>query len=303
MNEQWSPKRWANALTTILNAAFEQDRFPVNVSQLALDYSRQRFPDDPITHVMGGELPGFEGALIPAANGKKGWGIIYNSAISSPGRINFTLAHEFGHYLLHRLKYPDGFTCGEQDMASWDSEYRQVESQANDFAATLLMPLDDFRRQIEGRAKPDLEALCICADRYNVSLMASVLRWLQYTERRAILVVSRDGFILWARSSTPALKTGAYFRTVNQPPISIPPLSLAAQRHLVHGSKGMAIHDAEIWLKEPCEEAVLFSGQYDFTISLLHLGEAPSRFELDEDTAEDTYDRMTSRTPGSSWLA
>ncbi len=302
MTKELSPKRWANDLTKILNAAYQVDRFPVKVKQLALDFSRQRFPDDPITHVLGDSLPDFEGALFPAADGKKGWGIIYNNAISSPGRINFTLAHEFGHYLLHRLKYPDGSSCGAQDMTTWDSEYRQVESQANDFAATLLMPLDDFRRRIDARAKPDLDALGMCADRYDVSLMASILRWLQFTERRSILVVSREGFILWARSSKPALTTGAFFRTANRPPVPIPSESLAAQRHLVESSKGSVELDAGTWLKEPCEEMVLFSDQYDFTISLLHLEDAPSRFVLEDGPEEDTYDRMISRTPGSSWL-
>lgn len=46
-----------------------------------------------------------------------------------------------------------------------------------------------------------------------MSLIAAVLRWLSYTEKLAVLVVSRDGFILWARSTTAALKTGAFFRT------------------------------------------------------------------------------------------
>jgi len=303
MTGELSPKRWANDLTTILNAAYAADHFPVKVSQLAVDFSRQRFPEDSVTHVLGDSLPGFEGALIPAGDGKKGWGIIYNSAIKSPGRINFTIAHEFGHYLLHRLKYPDGLTCGEQDMATWDSEYGQVESQANDFAATLLMPFDDFRRQIDARSKPALDTLGACAERYDVSLTAAILRWLQYTERRSVLVVSRDEFILWARSSEPALKTRAYFRTANRPPVAVPSQSLAAQRRLIDGSKGAAQHDAGIWLKEPCEELVLFSDQHDLTISILHLGEAPSRFEPDEQGTEDTYDRMVSRTLGTSWLS
>jgi len=297
MSVELSPKRWANDLTTLLNAVYQEDRFPVKVKQFALDYSRQRFPKDPVTDILGDSLPGFEGALFPAAEGKKGWGIIYNSAISSPGRVNFTLAHEFGHYLLHRLKYPEGITCGEQEMAAWDSEYRQIESQANDFAATLLMPLDDFRRQIGASTKPDIDALSGCADRYDVSLVASILRWLQYTERRSILVVSRDGFILWARSSAAALRTGAYFKTVNVPPVPIPVQSLAAQRHLLGGNKGIASLDAGTWLREPCEEMVLFSDQYDFTISLLHFREAPSRFELDEEAEDDTFDRFRSRTP------
>ena len=100
--------------------------------------------------------------------------------------------------------------------------------QANVFASYLLMPLDDVRRQIDPRIEADLEKLGACARRYNVSLIAATLKWLEYTERRAVLVVSRDGFILWARSSTTALKTGAFFRTSGDP-IPIPTRSLAAQ--------------------------------------------------------------------------
>lgn len=302
MSTQRSPKRWANDLTAVLNAAFQNDRFPVRVKQLALDFSHQRFPDDPIANVLGGELPGFEGGLFSAEEGKRGWGIIYNSAIKSNGRINFTIAHEFGHYLLHRLTHPDGFQCGTEDMAQWDSRYGKLESEANDFAATLLMPLDDFRRQVGPRIRPDLKTLGECADRYDVSLTASILRWLQYTERRSLLVVSRDEFILWARSSEPALKSGRFFRTSNTGPVSVPSGSLAAQRNLFNGSKGAADIDTGIWFPEPCNEEVLFSSNYDCTFSLIHLGNTPTRLELEETEEDDAFDWMMGRTPGSSWL-
>src|SRR6185436_13658296 len=155
---------------------------------------RQRFPTDPIVAVKGGDLPDFDGALHPVKG--KGWAIIYNDTISSRGRINFTLAHEFGHYLLHREAYPDGIECGQQQIVRWDSEIGQVEHQANVFAANLLMPLDDFRGQIPDKAKVTFEMLEGCTNRYRVSLIAAALRWLSYTERRAILVVSVDGYIL-----------------------------------------------------------------------------------------------------------
>ncbi len=221
----FTAERWAFEITHVLNAALGQEHFPISVPQVALEYSRQRFPDDPIVSVQGDNLPGFDGALFKARAGRKGWGIIYNDAITSRGRINFTLGHEVGHYLLHRLAFPNGFRCGQQDVVRWDSEYGQVEHQANVFAANLLMPLDDFRRQIPDRAKVDIEMLSACAERYNVSLIAAVLRWLSYTEKRAVLVVSRDGFILWARSSKPALQSGAYFKT-SAGPIEIPASSL-----------------------------------------------------------------------------
>jgi hypothetical protein len=275
VSRPFGPERWANEISILLNAAYGADRFPVHVPTLAKDYSHQRFPDDPILKVVGGDLPGFEGALYRAPTARAGWGIIYNRQVRSHGRINFTLAHELGHYLLHREAYPEGIECGEQDVVRWDSEYGQVEHQANLFAASLLMPLDDFRRQIPSRAVPTLDMLAHCADRYRVSLVASVLRWLSYTERRAILVVSRDGFILWARSSERALLTGAYFRT-SIGPIEIPAAAGPNQLGALDDGRGEFEHEAGVWLSEPAQEITLVAEQYDFSLSLLLLGDAPA---------------------------
>jgi hypothetical protein len=110
------------------------------------------------------------------------------------------------------------------------------------------MPLDDFRRQIPERDKVDLDMISHCADRYRVSLIAAVLRWLQYAARRAVLVVSRDGYIMWSRASRSALKTGAFFRT-SGPPIAIPPDSslrraIRLRRHAVAAGKPVRLHPA-----------------------------------------------------------
>lgn len=295
MTKPLSPQRWANDLTVVLRSAFGAERFPVDVKEIAMAYSAQRFPDDPVTLVRGANLPGFEGALAPSPPGKRGWGIFYNSAISSSGRMNFTLGHEFGHYLIHRLDYPKGFKCNTEDMASWDSKFGQLEHQANVFAATLLMPLDDFRGQIAGDDQPTLEALGACADRYAVSLMAATLRWLQYTEQRSVLVLSRDGFILWARSSDAAMKDGLFYRTRNCSPIETPSRSLAARRERVEEAAGETEHDEAVWLSTPCKEIALFSEQYDYTFSLLHFGignsqcaDGPSQTEL-YDIVKDNY--------------
>jgi hypothetical protein len=54
--------------------------------------------------------------------------------------------------------------------------------------------MDDFRRQVDGRAI-DLDLLGLCADRYGVSLTAAILKWLEITPELAVLVVSCDGFL------------------------------------------------------------------------------------------------------------
>ncbi|MCR9225655.1 MAG: ImmA/IrrE family metallo-endopeptidase [Hyphomonas sp.] len=293
MNKDWSPKRWANHLTRLLDAVYTDGRFPVDVKLVAEDFTKQLYPDRPINLIKGASLPGFEGALYPSPPGKpKGWGIIYNSDIQSSGRINFTLAHELGHYLVHRNKYPNGLECQQEDFLKWDSEYAQVESEANDFAASLLMPLNDFRSKIGASDKPTLADIGACAERYEVSLTAAILRWLQYTSRRAVLVVSRDGFIKWARSSDSALKSGLFFRTRNQPPIPIPRRSLAAQPPSPDGRNLEKQHGQDVWLNEPCCEFILASDRYDLVFSLLHFDEQVKDDGYGEDRSFDSYDQF-----------
>lgn len=269
-NSSMSAQKWAFHMTRILNAAFSgQERFPVDVKSLAKEYSHQRYPNDPITLIKGVDLPKFEGGLFKAPPGKKGWGILYNNAIASQGRINYTLAHEFGHYLMHRVDFPEGIQCGEQDVVRWDSEYGQIEHQANVFAANLLMPLDDYRKQIKATAKIDLDTLGWCAERYGVSLTAAILRWLELTIRRAMIVVSRDSYVLWARSSKSAYKSGFYFKTNNSSAIPVPTLSLAATSSLTNELRLRACLPENIWFSDECEETIIVSDLYDFTISVI----------------------------------
>ena len=294
MTKAPSPTRWAVDISSMLNAVLGAEHFPIRVSDVAREYSHQRFPKDPITLVAGDTLPGFDGALFRAPAGKTGWGIVYNSAITSKGRINFTLAHEFGHYLVHRLTHPDGMRCGQQDVVRWDPVYGQVEHEANVFAANFLMPFDDYRRQIDARSPVDLDQIAHCADRYEVSLIAAILRWLEYTERRAVLVVSRDGFILWARSSQNALKTGAFFRT-SRGPIQIPQGSIAGRQITIDSPRAGADLPAGVWLQEPCREMTIFSENYDFTISLLQLQDDGGRQYSDGDNEEEEDDDLVDR--------
>jgi hypothetical protein len=177
-------------------------------------------------------------------------------------------------------------------MLRWD-DYRAIEQEANCFAAGLLMPFHDFRSQIPAKSRPTLDDIGACADRYGVSLIAATLRWLEYAERRSVLVVSRDGYILWARSTKSALKTGTYYRTANRPPIEVPSASLAATAGFGGGTL-VAEHDSA-WFGEPSMEIALVSDQYDFTISLVHLEEAAWRSWQDEESEIDTLDFMQQR--------
>lgn len=291
MTTDRSPKRWASDISAVLKHALGTNRFPIKVIDVARDLSKQYFPDDAITYVAGDNLPGFDGALLPAPKGQNGWGIIYNDSLKSQGRINYTLAHEFGHYLTHRLKHPKGIRCGQDDIVRWDTDYRQLEVEANVFAAYLLMPFDDFREQILADSPVTFDMLSDCATRYGVSLIAATRRWIEYTSTRAVLVISRDGYILWAWSSKPAFNSGIYFKTANRPPVAIPGGSLAAQRPSEEDCRAGMSMGPNVWLMEPCHEMMISSEYYDFQISLLQLGRptrpTPEAEDHDDDDRED----------------
>lgn len=260
------PAKEANKISQVLDRVLTADeRFPVDVETVAKEYSLMIAPDEPISKVVALDVDGFEGALRKAPKGKKGWAILYNERVL-PGRQNFTLAHEFGHYILHRKSHPNGINCSEEEYALWGSDANKIEQEANEFAANLLMPLNDFRGQIKSDRKITYDEISKCTERYNTSYTATLSRWLAYTESRAVMVASRDGYILWSRSSTKALKTGAYIKTANQSPILIP--SISPNNYGIHELE----HDKRSWFEhEACSEVAVVSDAFDIKISLLQL--------------------------------
>lgn len=274
----------------MLDRVFGLDRFPVDVARLALEYTQSCFPD-PITMVKGAELDGFEGGLFRNRKGKPAWGIVYNDVLPVRGRINFVLAHEFGHYLRHRHEL-DRFLCSQRDMIEWDREDQARETDANQFASYLLMPIDDFRRQLAGQ-KVTLDGLARSAERYGVSLTAAILKWLEFTEERAVLVIARDGFILWSRSSRPALRSGAYFRTRNAT-CPVPEMSVASGRYGDARKRDAVAIPPGVWFpREPIVETTIFSDRFDMTISLLQLERDAHAGSVDlEPEEEDVLARM-----------
>lgn len=300
-----TPQGWAIRLTQILSlheTAHGLPRFPVDVAALAQDFSRQVFPEAPITLVGGQNLSkGVEGMLMPRPDGSGEWGIIYNDSIWSAGRRNFTLAHELGHYLLHRLAHPGGLQCTSRNMADWDAARNKIEAEANTFASYLLMPLDDFRAQIKGRAI-DIDVMTELAERYAVSLTAAILKWLTITDKRAMIVVGKEGFIDWAWSSQPLIRSGIFY-AARQTVIELPPGSLAAQEVGEKTGRYGERHAPGVWPgNEPVHEMTVSSPSNEMTISLLiYPDRAPSRWELTEledEPPQDTFEKFMAGKAG-----
>lgn len=96
---------------------------------------------------------------------KNGRWIVGVNALHHKNRQRFTIAHEIAHYVLHRDR---GTNFVDQTFARREGGRTQMESEADMFAAELLMPAAHLRKQIDGGVT-SLEEL---ADVFQVSTLA-----------------------------------------------------------------------------------------------------------------------------------
>ncbi len=282
-----NPKTEANNISKALRLVLGGECIPVDIQGLVVEWSNNVCPEEPILGVKSVPLPNFEGMLVKSPRGN-GWMIGVNDQMESEGRIRFTIAHEFGHYILHR-DVQEKFECSNQDMHSWGSQVRAMEAEADTFASYLLMPLDDFRRQIEGQ-KLSFDLLRHCADRYGVSLTAAALKWREIAPGRAIVLSAKDGFLDWSCSNKRAFQTGAYFATKNSS-IEVPAGSLlldatrSATGHFrrIPASTWFPKESSDVFIEE--HAFVVEGGDFSYVLGVLLLPEIDVRLNEDEDVA------------------
>ncbi|WP_203249075.1 helix-turn-helix domain-containing protein [Sporosarcina beigongshangi] len=100
-------------------------------------------------------------------NGKVYYSIVLSNEKRSFYRRQFDLAHELGHYILH-----DPFI--KIDDLSKD-EFKQIEQEANEFAAAFLLPKESFYNDISIHPT-DLNYYELLKKKWGVSIGAMVMR-------------------------------------------------------------------------------------------------------------------------------
>lgn len=151
----------------------------------------------------------FEGTLII----KDGVGAIGLRRGLRPGRRAFTLAHEIGHFLIpnHRLQRPR-FACQAADLNKRRSGggnfagrpvVERIEVEANEFSAALLVPMPEFRTQLQ-RLPPgcDVSHPRTLAGLFEVSIEFMAQLYVNDVDEKAAIVTSHKG--LAQRVITPA---------------------------------------------------------------------------------------------------
>lgn len=263
------------------------ERFPVEPVQIALEYTSKRFGAECIRDVVACPRDLVEG-MLTRRRGQPHWTVLFAEYPELPGRQRFTVAHELGHYLLHRQIASD-FKCLDEDVV--DRELKKREIEANEFASYLLMPMDDFRRQVE-RHVFSLDLLGHCASRYGTTFLAAALKWIEFTAELATLVVARDGFVLWSRPSQSARQKHLFFGAGHK----VPAAALIASAAVHEARPAPVCHGSGVWMPySETTEYALVSDRYDLQIAVLRFEPVPFVRDGDEAPAvADLVDTISS---------
>ena len=151
-----------------------------------LDMVREGLPGTPygegvkiIKPPMASPIKSSEGMLVCNPDDPTEWGIFVNED-SSPERRRFTIAHELGHFVLHRAKRRT-FNCDKAAVHLSLESAGVIEREADEFASNLLMPGDVLRERITSQ-DVDLHLLSGLAKAFGVSFEALCIRFIKYTE-------------------------------------------------------------------------------------------------------------------------
>ena len=130
-------------------------------------------------------------------NGPRGL-LRVNEAIPERGRKRFAIAHEIGHWILHRDSSQLNI-CNNADMiAQYKASATEVE--ASFFAAELLMPQAAFAPLLR-RVRPSFRLISELATEFDTSLTATAIRCVEVTDDYCAVVASEGGTIRWWKGS------------------------------------------------------------------------------------------------------
>ncbi len=118
--------------------------------------------------------------------------------IREPGRRKFAIAHEIGHWELHKNQ-SQLLACTDEDMLARYGASR-LEIEASIFACSLLMPEHLVVERAGGRrpTKTVIDDLC---SYFGTTLTATALRFAETSNDYYVFVLSENNRIRWWRAS------------------------------------------------------------------------------------------------------
>jgi len=118
--------------------------------------------------------------------------IAHSSSLANAGMVNFTIAHELGHYFLegHATELFHGVDGAHQSAGAFQSQDPR-EREADRFAVGLLLPEGLFRRKMNAcdgglQGIKALQSIC------GTSLTSTAIRFATLAEEPVAVIVARD---------------------------------------------------------------------------------------------------------------
>lgn len=140
-------------------------------------------------------LQGSEGRIL--IKGDSGIITISNN-ISSLGKRNFILAHEIGHFLMHKNSV-SLFSDTEMSLNEWYRKGSQ-ENEANCFATEFLMPERIFVPMVENK-KLSLTLIEELSSYFRTSILATFIRYIDYGKFPLMVIYIENGIVKWKKES------------------------------------------------------------------------------------------------------
>ncbi|MGF7230302.1 ImmA/IrrE family metallo-endopeptidase [Arachidicoccus sp.] len=121
--------------------------------------------------------------------------ITINSEIKYPPKKRFVVAHELGHLLLHKNTIPV-FNCDESAFMEWYIS-ASFETQANEFAAEILMPQPLFIQEARRTRSFDFSLIKNLAAYFQTSITSTLIKFISYGTHPIAAVYSVAGKVKW----------------------------------------------------------------------------------------------------------
>ncbi len=166
---------------------------------LLKDYCINDPNDIPIEDLVLAEGAAFEEKPMKGADGRIVFGqrfsiISINSNIQNKNKRRFVIAHELGHLKLHR-NLQRFFNCNERAFLEWHKKGSH-ESEANQFAAELLMPANLFKAEAS-KKRFTLDHIIELSHIFNTSITSTAIRYSELGKFPIAIIYSQNGTIGW----------------------------------------------------------------------------------------------------------
>lgn len=234
-----------------------------------------------------GGAPEFVGMLV--TDETKSYGNIWIGEDMRPTRQRFTIAHEFGHFLLpHHTQM--NYQCSNKDISQGEkcsTPEAEREWEANRFAAELMLPKHQFVKRLGKVAAPCLSHIERLSVTFDMSVEATARRYLNLAGFQCCLIFSKNGVVTRPPARSPDF---SHWPCIS-PKQKVPAISTAARQgsglgdfNEISGDEWLASDYRKI--PDQIQEQTLYQ-EDGYAITLLWIGSIE-----DEDGDENTNEEM-----------